>query len=50
MKELTSLDEWITLAGELAEAGYSLYQTQYSWYDLEGFHAWFWHQDARKSR
>jgi hypothetical protein len=42
MKEIPDLDQWRSLAGELAEAGYRLSQFQYAANEPTGFLAWFW--------
>lgn len=42
MTEIKTLEQWETIAYKLAEGGYTIWQTQYDYYDPKGFHTWFW--------
>jgi hypothetical protein len=41
MKQIETIEQWNRAAEYFREHGYRLSHFQYSWYDKEGFHAWF---------
>lgn len=46
MKYIDTIEKWNILSAAMQEKGYRIYQTQHDYYDLEGFHAWFF--DGKK--
>lgn len=45
MKLIESLDAWLSLAAELREDEYAIWQMQYAANQPEGLHVWFWASD-----